>query len=79
MGSLYLPLNLPVNLKLLQKLKSTTSYRLKENICKSYITKDLYLEYKKNAYKQSNVSNITPKWAKDLDRYFTKDDTGMVN
>ena len=34
---------------------SSTSYTLKENICKSYMTKDLHLKHIKKVYKQSSV------------------------
>ena len=51
--------------------------RLEENIFKTYLTKGLYPKYSELS-KFDNRKTTKYKWAKDLDRYFTKEDINMV-
>ena len=46
-----------------------------------YLMEDLYLEYMKSPYNSINnkVNNPIEKWAKDLNRHFSKGDTQTAN
>ena len=43
-----------------------------------YLTRGLYLEYTKKFYKSTiKGKSLTLKWAKDLNKYFSEEDTRM--
>ncbi|KAL0601617.1 Zinc finger protein [Plecturocebus cupreus] len=45
----------------------------------TYLIRNLYLEYIKNSYNLIRNRQITQKWAKDLNRYFSKGDIQMTS
>ena len=70
--------NWTLNIKAFCLLKNTIKKKktlLGESIYKAYLTKDFYLEYRKLSYNPIIRRETTQqKRAKDLNRYFTKED-----